>query len=108
MWELFFPDNSGFPRKVFLRAEGDTQTIKGTDLYALSIEQGSVPSDEWDGDSMRVEIGVSYEWLTVKYNRKTSEMSITAEPNNTRKIRRATIGGMVQDSDVTIQVYQGK
>ncbi len=105
---LVFPDNSGFPRKVFLHAEGDTRIIKGADLYALSIENGGEPASEWEGDSLKVEVCVSHAWLTVKYNCRTNEMTVTAEPNDTRKIRHAVISGMVLDSSVDIQVYQGK
>ncbi len=101
------PDNSGFPRKVFLHAEGETHTIKGADLYGLSIGEGN-PSSEWDGESPKTEIYASNTWLTVKYNRQTSEMTITAKPNDSRKVRSTTICGMVLDSNVDIQVYQGK
>ena len=41
--EMVFSDNSGFPRKVFLHAEGETKTIKGADLRAISIEPSRSP-----------------------------------------------------------------
>lgn len=106
--EMVFSDNSGFPRKVFLHAEGETKTIKGADLYAISIEPSGAQSDEWNDESAGAESTVSNEWLTVTYNRKTCEMVITAAPNDTRKIRHADVDGMVQDLGVTIRVYQGK
>lgn len=106
--EMLFPDNSGFPRKVFLHAEGETKTIKGADLYAISIEPSGAQSNEWSDESEGTESTVSNEWLTVTYNRKTCEMVITAAPNDTRKIRHADVNGMVQDFGVTVRVYQGK
>lgn len=106
--EMVFSDNSGFPRKVFLHAEGETKTIKGADLRAISIEPSGAQSNEWNDESAGAESTVSNEWLTVTYNRKTCEMVITAAPNDTRKIRYADVDGMVQDLGVTIRVYQGK
>lgn len=106
--EMVFSDNSGFPRKVFLHAEGETKTIKGADLRAISIEPSGAQSNEWNDESAGTESTVSNEWLTVTYNRKTCEMVITAAPNDTRKIRHADVDGMVQDLGVTIRVYQGK
>ena len=106
--EMVFSDNSGFPRKVFLHAEGETKTIKGADLYAISIEPSGAQSNEWNDESEGTESTVSNEWLTVTYNRKTCEMVITAAPNDTRKIRHADVDGMVLDLGVTIRVYQGK
>ena len=106
--EMLFPDNSGFPRNVFLHAEGETKTIKGVGLYAISIEPSGAQSNEWNDESEGTESTVSNEWLTVAYNRKTCEMVITAAPNDTRKIRHADVNGMVQDFGVTVRVYQGK
>ena len=106
--EMVFSDNSGFPRKVFLHAEGETKTIKGADLRAISIEPSGAQSNEWNDESAGAESTVSNEWLTVTYNRKTCEMVITAAPNDTRKIRYADVDGMVLDLGVTIRVYQGK
>lgn len=106
--EMVFSDNSGFPRKVFLHAEGETKTIKGADLYGISIEPSGAQSNEWNDESAGTESTVSNEWLTVTYNRKTCEMVITAAPNDTRKIRYADVDGMVLDLGVTIRVYQGK
>lgn len=106
--EMVFSDNSGFPRKVFLHAEGETKTIKGADLRAISIEPSGAQSNEWNDESAGAESTVSNEWLTVTYNRKTCEMVITAAPNDTRKIRHADVDGMVLDLGVTIRVYQGK
>lgn len=106
--EMVFSDNSGFPRKVFLHAEGETKTIKGADLYGISIEPSGAQSNEWNDESAGAESTVSNEWLTVTYNRKTCEMVITAAPNDTRKIRHADVDGMVLDLGVTIRVYQGK
>lgn len=106
--EMAFSDNSGFPRKVFLHAEGETKTIKGADLRAISIEPSGAQSNEWNDESAGAESTVSNEWLTVTYNRKTCEMVITAAPNDTRKIRHADVDGMVLDLGVTIRVYQGK
>ena len=106
--EMVFSDNSGFPRKVFLHAEGETKTIKGAGLYSISIEPSGAQSNEWNDESAGTESTVSNEWLTVTYNRKTCEMVITAAPNDTRKIRHADVDGMVQDLGVTIRVYQGK
>ena len=106
--EMVFSDNSGFPRKVFLHAEGETKTIKGADLYGISIEPSGAQSNEWNDESAGAESTVSNEWLTVTYNRKTCEMVITAAPNDTRKIRYADVDGMVLDLGVTIRVYQGK
>lgn len=106
--EMVFSDNSGFPRKVFLHAEGETKTIKGADLYAISIEPSGAQSNEWNDESAGAESTVSNEWLMVTYNRKTCEMVITAAPNDTRKIRYADVDGMVLDLGVTIRVYQGK
>ena len=106
--EMIFSDNSGFPRKVFLHAEGETKTIKGAGLYGISIEPSGAQSNEWNDESAGTESTVSNEWLTVTYNRKTCEMVITAAPNDTRKIRHADVDGMVQDLGVTIRVYQGK
>lgn len=106
--EMVFSDNSGFPRKVFLHAEGETKTIKGADLYGISIEPSGAQSNEWNDESAGAESTVSNEWLTVTYNRKTCEMVITAAPNDTRKIRHADVNGMVQDFGVTVRVYQGK
>lgn len=106
--EMVFSDNSGFPRKVFLHAEGETKTIKGADLRAISIEPSGAQSNEWNDESAGAESTVSNEWLTVTYNRKTCEMVITAAPNDTRKIRYADVDGMVLDLGVTVRVYQGK
>lgn len=106
--EMVFSDNSGFPQKVFLHAEGETKTIKGADLRAISIEPSGAQSNEWNDESAGAESTVSNEWLTVTYNRKTCEMVITAAPNDTRKIRYADVDGMVLDLGVTIRVYQGK
>lgn len=106
--EMVFSDNSGFPRKVFLHAEGETKTIKGADLRAISIEPSGAQSNEWNDESAGAESTVSNEWLTMTYNRKTCEMVITAAPNDTRKIRHADVDGMVLDLGVTIRVYQGK
>lgn len=106
--EMVFSDNSGFPRKVFLHAEGETKTIKGAGLYSISIEPSGAQSNEWNDESAGAESTVSNEWLTVTYNRKTCEMVITAAPNDTRKIRYADVDGMVLDLGVTIRVYQGK
>lgn len=106
--EMVFSDNSGFPRKVFLHAEGETKTIKGADLRAISIEPSGAQSNEWNDESAGAESTVSNEWLTVTYNRKTCEMVITAAPNDTQKIRYADVDGMVLDLGVTIRVYQGK
>ena len=106
--EMVFSDNSGFPRKVFLHAEGETKTIKGADLRAISIEPSGAQSNEWNDESAGTESTVSNEWLTVTYNRKTCEMVITAAPNDTRKIRHADVDGMVLDLGVTVRVYQGK
>ncbi len=49
--EMLFPDNSGFPRNVFLHAEGETKTIKGVGLYAISIEPSGAQSNEWNDES---------------------------------------------------------
>lgn len=106
--EMVFSDNSGFPRKVFLHAEGETKTIKGAGLRGISIEPSGAQSNEWNDESEGTESTVSNEWLTVTYNRKTCEMVITAAPNDTRKIRHADVDGMVLDLGVTIRVYQGK
>lgn len=106
--EMVFSDNSGFPRKVFLHAEGETKTIQGAGLRGISIEPSGAQSNEWNDESAGAESTVSNEWLTVTYNRKTCEMVITAAPNDTRKIRHADVDGMVLDLGVTIRVYQGK
>ncbi len=102
------PDNCGFPRNVFLGANGDTRSIRGAGLYGISIGPGAGGNgcgrDTLEG---RYEL-VRREWLTVKYDWRTGEMDITAEPNRHGQSRRLTIGGMVMDSSVSIEVYQGK
>lgn len=102
------PDNCGFPQNVFLSANGDTKSIRGAGLYGISI--GSDAGGNGCGrDTLegRYEL-VRREWLTVKYDWRTGEMDITAEPNRHGQSRRLTIGGMVMDSSVSIEVYQGK
>lgn len=102
------PDNCGFPRNVFLGANGDTRSIRGAGLYGISIGPGAGGNgcgrDTLEG---RYEL-VRREWLTVKYDWRTGEMDITAEPNRHGQSRRLTIGGMVMDCSVSIEVYQGK
>lgn len=98
-----------FPKKVSISAEGGTKVVKGTtDFYSLGIRR-------WNGDTQgceRDEEGsMKYAkmlWLTAKFNKRTGELTIIAEPNTQGKKRRLIIDGMVMDNVIDIEVHQGK
>lgn len=100
--------NGSFPENVFLSADGGSKSIWGTmndapDVWAEGVQEPCT-CDTVNGNSVVVRCG----WLKVEYTPKTGEMVIVAEPNSSRKRRRAIISGMDLDTGVDIRVYQGK
>lgn len=89
--------------------EGGTKVVKGTtDFYDLGIRR-------WNGDTQGCECdeegSMKYAkmlWLTAKFNKRTGELTIIAEPNTQGKKRRLIIDGMVMDNVIDIEVHQGK
>lgn len=104
-----FPDSDGFPRNVFLSADGGTQVFYGSGLYGISMYDHSRTEGICERDTLenKIEI-VRRGWLTLIYDRRTGEMTFKAEPNDTRLKRHMTISGMVLDEGVCIEVYQGR
>lgn len=103
-----FPTNQGFPRKVMFDSEGGVKVVRGSkDLYGVEIRTFGGSTIGCDrGDSERGDYAQK-DWLTAKFNVRTGEMTLIVEPNSTGKSRRLVIGGMVMDSGVDIEVYQG-
>ena len=83
--------------------------VKGTtDFYALGIRRWNGDTQGCECDEEGSKMYAKMLWLKAKFNKRTGELTIIAEPNTQGKKRRLIIDGMVMDNVIDIEVHQGK
>lgn len=99
-------DDLGFPETLRFGKDGGTVTVHGASslIYfdIVGYDGNTVDGEESVGDS----VFVSYQWLSVKSKKFTSELIITAAPMETGKERTLCIGVCDGPDSQDIKVVQ--
>jgi len=99
--------NFGYPRKVTFEKEGGSKICSGTSsFYDVDITDynGNEHTTTTNGENDT--IIVTYDWLSVKYERIGTKVKLEALPNTTGRKRTLYVSGMVDDSFADIKVTQ--
>lgn len=103
-------DYNGYPKTVTLSSQGEEIEINGNNPALLGFLNNKKQNAETECIfSDENSTTYSCEWLTVTLLKKNPKITLSAEPNNTGKIRELELGLMFPpDEECTIKVRQEK
>ena len=108
-------DQHGYPYSVKFPKNGGEKIVNGnTSLDYIEIYDQKTGGGNYDNiyipckHEPKDEIYVKYEWLTVIHKIDTHQITLIAEPNNTKKKRKLRIESDVGNTYLEINVTQSK
>lgn len=89
-------DQMGLPKKVVFSKEGGTQVVRGNQdfdsvIFSPSNNGATTEYVYLDADSSRVMQVITKNWLTIRYEWQTSEITFEAQPSEASKKRKFDI-----------------
>ncbi len=98
--------NSGYPKRLYVSAEGERRTIHGKGTFHTIKIRDNKTGEYALGHEEDGHITATYDWLTVETTVGKNAMTIEVAPNNTDKIRHLAIEGNLGNAKVVVTIYQ--